>query len=65
MEVDWSGDFWADTDEDCHGPIDSDENRSEYPEGFKWSCCGQLGDAPGCEETTHKAEPPPRKRRRA
>lgn len=33
-EVDWDNDFWADHDEDCHGPLDTDDNRVEYPEGL-------------------------------
>ena len=51
LEPDFSGDGWADWDEDCHGPIDSNSNRKDYPENFKWSCCGAVGTyAEGCEE---------------
>ncbi|KAJ0107451.1 hypothetical protein J7T55_007640 [Diaporthe amygdali] len=50
MEVcdDEENDFWADHDEDCHGLIDTKEMREEYPEGFTWDCCYQVGTAPGC-----------------
>ena len=49
LEVDWDGDFWADHDEDCHGPIDTKTNRKDYPEGFVWNCCGKIGTfAEGC-----------------
>lgn len=49
LEPDFEGDAWADWDEDCHGPIDSNTNRKEYPDGFKWSCCDQVGTyAEGC-----------------
>ena len=50
LEVDYDGDFWADHDEDCHGTIDTNTNRREHPEGFKWSCCGEPGGSQGCEE---------------
>mmetsp|Transcript_7168 Transcript_7168/g.13270 ORF Transcript_7168/g.13270 Transcript_7168/m.13270 type:complete len:93 (+) Transcript_7168:484-762(+) len=49
LEVEW--DYWADHDERCHGPIDTKTNRSEHSEGFRWSCCGEIGTfANGCEE---------------
>ncbi|KAF8310306.1 hypothetical protein DL93DRAFT_2084704 [Clavulina sp. PMI_390] len=39
IDVDWSSGTWADWDEDCHGPMDTEENQDEYPDGFKWTCC--------------------------
>ena len=56
-EPDYDGDFWADWDEDCHGDISDQED--EFPEGFKYDCCGKAGDAKGCnigphEEVSHK-----------
>jgi hypothetical protein len=48
-------DFWADHDEDCHGDIDNFIDDSDYAEGFKWSCCDELGDNEGCKSTKHKA----------
>lgn len=48
LEVDRESDYWADHDEDCHGPIDTNENRREFPDGFRWSCCNKLGDEDGC-----------------
>ncbi|KAH8778072.1 hypothetical protein BGZ57DRAFT_347927 [Hyaloscypha finlandica] len=48
-------DFWADHDEDCHGDIDSFIDDFDYAEGFKWSCCDELGDNEGCKSTKHKA----------
>ena len=40
---------WPDHDERCHGRIDTKTNRTEYPEGFGWSCCGQQGTfSEGC-----------------
>ncbi|KAI9149029.1 hypothetical protein HJFPF1_11074 [Paramyrothecium foliicola] len=55
MEVDEEGDFWADHDEDCHGEIDLDELRKEYPNGYIWSCCDQKGSQPGCRKHPHKS----------
>ncbi|KAI0861784.1 hypothetical protein F4860DRAFT_159117 [Xylaria cubensis] len=55
LEVDYDSDVWADHDENCHGPIDTDENRLEYPEGFVWSCCDKLGHRSGCTRGRHNA----------
>ena len=45
---------WADWDEDVHGPMDSYENRRDYPENFMWSCCEKAGDdKSGCEDVPH------------
>ena len=52
-EVDDEEDFWADHDERCHGTIDTAEMRKDYPEGFRWSCCDELGDQEGCQVTPH------------
>ncbi|KAJ3958837.1 hypothetical protein N0V92_004591 [Colletotrichum tropicale] len=56
LEVDDEGDFWADHDEDCHGKIDTDEMREEFPDGFRWDCCGQTGDAEGCHRGAHRSD---------
>ncbi|RTE68946.1 hypothetical protein BHE90_016676 [Fusarium euwallaceae] len=56
LEVDWDGDFWADHDENCHGPIDTEENREDYPEGFFWTCCDKPGDTLGCRKGKHQAD---------
>lgn len=45
----------GDHDEDCHGTIDSNWARREYPGGFTWTCCGEKGDeTKGC--TSGKGE---------
>ncbi|KAG8626355.1 hypothetical protein KVT40_005300 [Elsinoe batatas] len=54
LEVDWDGDFWADHDEDCHGTIDTEDMREEYPEGFTWSCCDEPGGSEGCQVGEHE-----------
>jgi hypothetical protein len=43
LEVDFDSGFWADHDEDCHGSIDTDEMRKEFPDGFIWDCCDKHG----------------------
>ncbi|KAF2111595.1 hypothetical protein BDV96DRAFT_623661 [Lophiotrema nucula] len=53
-EPDYDGDFWADPDEDCHGTIDTDDMREEFPEGFVWNCCDAEGDARGCQTGEHR-----------
>ena len=53
-EPDFDGDFWADHDEDCHGRITDLED--EFPEGFKYDCCGQAGDAEGCNTGPHEEQ---------
>lgn len=57
MEPDDESDFWADHDENCHGTIDSDWAREEYPDGFVWTCCDRLGTAPGCKRGRHQSNP--------
>ena len=54
-EVDWNSDFWADHDENCHGPIEGFQDDPDMAEGFIWSCCEKLGDEGGCKSTKHKA----------
>ncbi|KAL7907740.1 hypothetical protein GGI35DRAFT_454697 [Trichoderma velutinum] len=56
LDVNDEDDFWADHDEDCHGIIDTDEMREEFPEGFKWNCCNQSGEAKGCQRGRHQAD---------
>lgn len=56
LDVDDSGDFWADHDEDCHGEIDTWEMRAEMPDGFVWSCCKKLGGRKGCTKGKHEAD---------
>lgn len=53
LEPDYDDDAWPDHDEDCHGPIDTDENRMEFPEGFIWSCCDKQGHRSGCTRGRH------------
>ncbi|KAI5467488.1 hypothetical protein BGZ63DRAFT_419188 [Mariannaea sp. PMI_226] len=57
LEVDFDSDVWADHDEKCHGPEDTEENRREFPDGFIYPCCQGQGDAPGCERSKHEEYP--------
>ncbi|CEI64480.1 hypothetical protein FVEN_g12373 [Fusarium venenatum] len=47
LEVDDSGNFWADNDE-SYNEIDTPEMREEYPDGFRWWCCSKSGGKKGC-----------------
>ena len=51
-EADYESDFWADHDENCHGRIN--ELEDEYPQGFVWTCCDEIGTADGCETGRHR-----------
>ena len=51
LEVD--EDMFEDHDEDCHGPMDSDQNRIDFPEGFAWNCCDEDGRSEGCQTGRH------------
>lgn len=53
LEVDYDADVWADHDENCHGEIDTDENRESFPEGFVWDCCNKAGYRRGCSVGRH------------
>ncbi|KAH9481783.1 hypothetical protein JR316_0006310 [Psilocybe cubensis] len=44
----------ADWDTDCHGPIDTLENRRKFPENFTWTCCQANGSEYGCLHDRHK-----------
>jgi hypothetical protein len=63
-EPDYDGDFWADHDEDCHGEIDTDDMRKDFPEGFIWSCCEKSGEEKGCRVSVHRPDVEGGKRRR-
>lgn len=64
LEEDHEGDIWADHDERCHGPIDTDENRSQFPEGFIYDCCEGDGSSVGCKTGRHVEADLNSKRRR-
>ncbi|KAI6510509.1 hypothetical protein MCOR03_003187 [Pyricularia oryzae] len=59
VEPDYDG-FWEDLedfDEENDGPIDTDEMRRRFPQGFFWDCCGKkLSDqGSGCRTGSHVA----------
>jgi hypothetical protein len=61
LKVDYAS--FVDWDEDCHGPMDSRSNRREYPENFKWTCCGEDGRSEGCQDNEHIPQRAPKRRR--
>ncbi|KAK6063997.1 hypothetical protein SCUP234_12603 [Seiridium cupressi] len=42
------------SDVTSHAGKDCEENREEYPDGFKWSCCDKNGTHPGCTRGQHR-----------
>jgi hypothetical protein len=51
MEVD--EEKFDDWDEGCHGPIDTEHTRKEFPENFSWTCCNSDGTTEGCVTGHH------------
>ncbi|KAF4310101.1 hypothetical protein GTA08_BOTSDO03209 [Botryosphaeria dothidea] len=51
LRVCWEDGFWCETGED----VDTRENRDQFPEGFRWTCCNGQGDAEGCMVGFHTA----------
>ncbi|KAK1761564.1 hypothetical protein QBC47DRAFT_31354 [Echria macrotheca] len=54
MEPDDSHDIFADMDE-WHGDMDTEENRREFPDAFRFLCCEEDGTAKGCTYGRHLA----------
>ncbi|KAH9895439.1 hypothetical protein F4778DRAFT_272472 [Xylariomycetidae sp. FL2044] len=55
LDFDDDSPVWYDWDERCHGEMDCEETRQEYPEGFAWSCCDNIGTHKGCTRGPHEA----------
>ncbi|GKT64271.1 hypothetical protein ColTof4_06671 [Colletotrichum tofieldiae] len=58
FELDEDLEFWDSVDDfddpNPHYERDSDANRKDIPEGFRWSCCERVGDVEGCEKGRHE-----------
>lgn len=54
--MDESADIWQELDmyDEWRNPPE-EELLEEWPQGFKWSCCGKPGDALGCCRDKHDA----------
>jgi len=61
-ELEVNEEEFVDWDENCHGPMDTTENRRSYPENFIWTCCEGNGRSEGCVRGVHR--PLPWKKRR-
>jgi hypothetical protein len=35
---------------------DIEENRKEFPQGFRWMCCNATGDIAGCKKRVHRPD---------
>lgn len=53
LGLDGNGEFPADHDGRCHGTVDIEAMRKEFPDGFMWDCCDGWADAEGCQVTRH------------
>ena len=53
-ELEVEQDMFVDHDERCHGPMDTEQNRIDYPENFTWSCCEGDGLSDGCQTGRHE-----------
>ncbi|PPQ76526.1 hypothetical protein CVT26_013361 [Gymnopilus dilepis] len=58
-------DGFEDWDEDVHGPMDTLENRRDYPDEFRWTCCDDDGTAEGCVRSQHKPAVARKRKRQA
>ncbi|KAL0945387.1 hypothetical protein HGRIS_000881 [Hohenbuehelia grisea] len=61
MQVDEES--FADHDEACHGPMDTEQNRLDFPENFLWTCCDDDGNSEGCVQGFHSSEGLQKRRR--
>lgn len=58
--------YWDNIDLwDYDGPIDTEENRDDHPEGFVYGCCEKHYGEEGCKVSWHEEETGDLKRRRA
>ncbi|KAI0749516.1 hypothetical protein C8Q80DRAFT_1072529, partial [Daedaleopsis nitida] len=64
-ELEVNEEEFVDWDENCHGPMDTEENRQQWPENFTWTCCEGSGIAEGCEIAGHEPELQQDRRKRA
>ncbi|KAI0784212.1 hypothetical protein C8Q75DRAFT_780533 [Abortiporus biennis] len=55
---------FPDWDEEVHGPMDTKDNRIQYPDGFTWTCCNKDGTTDGCESDQHRPGGSRKKKRR-
>ncbi len=46
-------DFWADHEPAHHGDPEHLKDEPDFQDGYQWTCCKNLGDAPGCIVTEH------------
>ncbi|OKL60889.1 hypothetical protein UA08_03870 [Talaromyces atroroseus] len=49
-------DLFPDHEECTHGPIDTPENRENYPQNFFYECCDRTLEEEGCEVSWHRED---------
>ncbi|KAI1426941.1 hypothetical protein F5Y12DRAFT_222298 [Xylaria sp. FL1777] len=53
MEVNDDASTWDDWEDWREGDPELEENKEEYPEGYRWNCCQQSGESVGCTRGQH------------
>ncbi|GAW22289.1 hypothetical protein ANO14919_118250 [Xylariales sp. No.14919] len=54
MEVGDDSSIWEEWEDWRDGNPESAENKEQYPEGYKWSCCEEPIESTGCTRGSHK-----------
>ncbi|KAJ2891525.1 hypothetical protein MKZ38_000234 [Zalerion maritima] len=57
LELDMGAPTWGDWHPDSDGCRDTPDNRSLFPDGFRWTCCNRSGSRGGCQRTSHCVDP--------
>jgi len=60
LEIDYDAPTWEGWNTNALGPMISEENKKEYPEGFVFMCCDKDGTSSGCKLGSHWAADDPR-----
>jgi hypothetical protein len=55
--------LFVDHDEDCHGVIDCDEMRKEFPERFFYECCDRHAKEEPCTTDWHREQKSTKRRK--
>lgn len=55
-ERDDESEFWDDYEEWREGPVEDTEDKSDYGDGYKWSCCEAGGNERRCVRGPHEGK---------
>ncbi|KAI3343368.1 hypothetical protein F4824DRAFT_6230 [Ustulina deusta] len=54
LDVNEEASVWEDWEDWRDGDQDSEESKTEYPEGYIWDCCQRSGESAGCALGSHE-----------